>query len=174
MLRPTSRRVPNPSAPADLLPIALIIDELRSEDPAARLASMHKLQDVGASQRGMESARPRPSISSFVTEPRHSPCDNRLPDIPAAAALGPERTRDELVPFVTESVDDEDEVILALATQLGRMIPHVGGPEHAAVLLPPLESLAGVEEASVRDMVRRPYPLGQRSSLTWTTLLTLY
>jgi len=61
-------------------------------------------------------------------------------------ALGVERTRSELIPFLTETIYDEDEVLLALAEQLGQFIPLVGGPEYAHCLLPPLESLATVEE----------------------------
>jgi len=33
--------------------------------------------------------------------------------------LGEERTRSELIPFLTETIYDEDEVLLALADQLG-------------------------------------------------------
>uniref|UniRef100_A0A6M2DN45 Protein phosphatase PP2A regulatory subunit A n=1 Tax=Xenopsylla cheopis TaxID=163159 RepID=A0A6M2DN45_XENCH len=68
-----------------------------------------------------------------------------------ALALGVERTRSELIPFLTETIYDEDEVLLALAEQLGNFISLVGGPEHAHCLLPPLESLATVEETVVRD-----------------------
>lgn len=35
---------------------------------------------------------------------------------------GEERTRTELVPFLTETIYDEDEVLLALAEQLGNFI----------------------------------------------------
>lgn len=62
-----------------------------------------------------------------------------------------ERTRSELIPFLTETIYDEDEVLLALAEQLGNFTTLVGGPEHAYCLLPPLESLATVEETVVRD-----------------------
>lgn len=62
-----------------------------------------------------------------------------------------ERTRKELIPFLTETIYDEDEVLLALAEQLGTFIPLVGGPEHAHCLLPPLESLSTVEETVVRE-----------------------
>lgn len=68
-----------------------------------------------------------------------------------ALALGVERTRSELIPFLTETIYDEDEVLLALAEQLGNFTTLVGGPEHAYCLLPPLESLATVEETVVRD-----------------------
>lgn len=68
-----------------------------------------------------------------------------------AGALGEERTREELIPFLTESIDDEDEVLQALAEELGKMIPFVGGAEHAHHLLPALQQLATVEETVVRD-----------------------
>jgi hypothetical protein len=57
----------------------------------------------------------------------------------------------ELLPFVTDGTDDEDEVLLALANSLGKLIPLVGGGSHAQSLLPPLELLLTVEENSVRD-----------------------
>src|SRR5690606_29919383 len=69
-----------------------------------------------------------------------------------ARALGPERTRSELLPFLAgECVDDEDEVLLALADEMGKFVEYVGGPEHAHCLLRPLEALATVEETVVRD-----------------------
>jgi len=68
-----------------------------------------------------------------------------------AAALGPERTRSELIPFLTETIDDEDEVLMALAEELGAFVDEVGGPEYASCLLQPLEVLAAVEETIVRD-----------------------
>jgi len=68
-----------------------------------------------------------------------------------ALALGEERTRAELIPFLTEANDDEDEVLLAMAEELGRFVPYVGGAPHAHHLLPPLEALAQVEETVVRD-----------------------
>ncbi|CAH2045474.1 unnamed protein product [Thlaspi arvense] len=68
-----------------------------------------------------------------------------------ARALGEERTRKELIPFLSENNDDDDEVLLAMAEELGVFIPYVGGVEHAHVLLPPLETLAAVEETCVRE-----------------------
>ncbi|CAO3653378.1 unnamed protein product [Mucor hiemalis] len=66
-------------------------------------------------------------------------------------ALGPQRTRDELIPFLTESIDNEDEVLLAVAEELASFSEYVGGPEYANYLLTPLENLASVEEVLVRD-----------------------
>ncbi|EEH20660.2 hypothetical protein PABG_02891 [Paracoccidioides brasiliensis Pb03] len=68
-----------------------------------------------------------------------------------ALALGPERTRDELVPFLDDSVEDEDEVLTALSDELGNFVEYVGGPEYAHVLLSPLENLAAIEEPLVRE-----------------------
>ncbi|EHB18716.1 Serine/threonine-protein phosphatase 2A 65 kDa regulatory subunit A beta isoform [Heterocephalus glaber] len=50
-----------------------------------------------------------------------------------------------------DTIYDEDEVLLALAEQLGDFTGLVGGPDFAHCLLPPLESLATVEETVVRD-----------------------
>ncbi|ODV89035.1 hypothetical protein CANCADRAFT_27934 [Tortispora caseinolytica NRRL Y-17796] len=68
-----------------------------------------------------------------------------------ALALGPERTRSELLPFLQDSIDDEDEVLAALAEELGDFIDYVGGPQFAHLLLGPLDALAGIEEPTVRD-----------------------
>ncbi|KAI8973007.1 armadillo-type protein [Pilobolus umbonatus] len=68
-----------------------------------------------------------------------------------AMALGPQRTRDELIPFLNETIDDEDEVLLAVADELADFSDYVGGPEFAHFLLSPLENLATVEEVLVRD-----------------------
>lgn len=67
-----------------------------------------------------------------------------------ALALGEERTRRELIPFLTDSLDDEDEILLAVAEELSAFTPLVG-KAHAHTLLPPLESLAHVEETIVRE-----------------------
>ncbi|CAI7784492.1 unnamed protein product [Closterium sp. NIES-54] len=68
-----------------------------------------------------------------------------------ARALGDDRTRKELIPFLNENNDDDDEVLLAMAEELGSFIPYVGGVDYAPVLLPPLETLCTVEETVVRD-----------------------
>lgn len=68
-----------------------------------------------------------------------------------ALALEPKRTREEFIPFLTESIYDEDEILCELADQLSKFVPLVGGPEHAACLLPPLEGLASTEETVVRQ-----------------------
>ena len=55
------------------------------------------------------------------------------------------------MPFLNENIDDEDEVLLAEAEQLGFFVPYVGGANHAYILLPLLENLSTVEETVVRD-----------------------
>lgn len=96
-----------------------------------------------------------------------------------ALALGPERTREELIPFLDgtsyyyhgtrrqhltsgiESVEDEDEVLTALSDELGNFVEYVGGPQYGHVLLSPLENLAGIEEPLVRDKARGFYLLSR-------------
>lgn len=50
-------------------------------------------------------------------------------------------------------MEDEDEVLTALSEELGNFTEYVGGPEHAHVLLSPLENLAAIEEPLVREKV---------------------
>lgn len=66
-------------------------------------------------------------------------------------ALGAARTRGELIPYLGEFVDDDDEVLLILSAHLGEMLDAVGGAEYAHVLLPPLEALAASDETAVRE-----------------------
>jgi serine/threonine-protein phosphatase 2A regulatory subunit A len=48
-------------------------------------------------------------------------------------------------------MEDEDEVLVALAEELGNFEEYVGGSQHAQVLLAPLQHLATVEEPLVRQ-----------------------
>lgn len=49
-----------------------------------------------------------------------------------ATALGPERTKLELVPFLNELIDDEDEVLLTLIDNLSKnFIECIGGNNYA-------------------------------------------
>ena len=68
-----------------------------------------------------------------------------------ALALGEDRTRRELIPFLQDNHDDDDEVLLVVAEELGKFVPLVGGPASAHALLPPLETLSSVDETVVRD-----------------------
>ena len=73
----------------------------------------------------------------------------RLVDI--AKAAGPDAAREKLIPFVQDRIDDDDEVLFEMATQLGDLAELVGGADRASVLLQPLEALCNVEETVVRD-----------------------
>lgn len=43
------------------------------------------------------------------------------------------------------------QVLLALAEELGKFVPYVGGPEWAHILLEPLEELCKMDETLVRE-----------------------
>ncbi|KAF2875536.1 armadillo-type protein [Massariosphaeria phaeospora] len=94
-------------------------------------------------------------IAVLIDELKHDDVNLRLNAIrrlnTIALALGTERTREELIPFLDESVEDEDEVLTALSDELGKFVEYVGGPEHGHVLLSPLENLAAIEEPLVRE-----------------------
>ena len=100
-----------------LLPIAVLIDELRHDDVTLRKNAVTHLKSI-------------------------------------AGALGPCRTREELIPFLAaEVIDDEDDVQKCLCEQLSDLIPYVGGSIYAHALIYPLEELANTEKAIVRDKV---------------------
>lgn len=99
-----------------LYPIAVMIDELKSEDQKKRIASVKNLSTI-------------------------------------ATALGPERTRTELLPYILELMDDDDEVLVVLAETLSNMLDYAGGAQHAEHVLRPLERLCTIEETTVREKV---------------------
>jgi serine/threonine-protein phosphatase 2A regulatory subunit A len=98
----------------EVYPMALLTEELKSDEVETRIKAMRRLRTV-------------------------------------AQALGAERTRSELLPFLQEATEDEDEVLVALAEELGGFVDLVGGTQYASILVEPLEVLAGVEETVVRD-----------------------
>lgn len=84
-----------------------------------------------------------------------------------AVALGPERTRSDLLNYILgnfytkvcyiallDLMDDEEEVLLALAETLGNFVDYVGGANHAIHIIGPLERLCQVEETAVREKVK--------------------
>lgn len=71
-----------------------------------------------------------------------------LPTI--ANALGAERTRTELVPYLMGCLDDEDEVADVICDAIIGFGKCIGGPDYIHVLLPPLEGIASGEEAATR------------------------
>uniref|UniRef100_A0A673MU40 Serine/threonine-protein phosphatase 2A 65 kDa regulatory subunit A alpha isoform-like n=1 Tax=Sinocyclocheilus rhinocerous TaxID=307959 RepID=A0A673MU40_9TELE len=78
-------------------------------------------------------------IAVLIDELRNEDVQLRLNSIKKlstiALALGVERTRTELLPFLTDTIYDEDEVLLALAEQLGNFTMLVGGSQDSVRLL---------------------------------------
>ncbi len=52
-------------------------------------------------------------------------------------------------------LDDDEEVLLALAETLGVFLDFVGGPQYAVSLMKPLENLCAIEDSAVREKVSR-------------------
>lgn len=65
--------------------------------------------------------------------------------------LGPEKTTEELLPFIKENLDLHDEYLLNLSEQLEKFIPLVGGQEHAQIVLDVLIKLCKTDEPIVRN-----------------------
>ena len=94
-------------------------------------------------------------IAVLIDQLRHEDIQIRLNSVQQlehiALALGPLRTRNELIPYLMECSDENDTVLTATAEKLGHMIDLVGGPDFALVLVKPLEDLLGIDESAVRD-----------------------
>lgn len=67
------------------------------------------------------------------------------------ALMGPDKTRNDMLPYLITKVSDLDQVLLALASKLGKFLPFVGGPDQAHSLIPIFEALCEVEEITVRN-----------------------
>ena len=92
---------------------------------------------------------------------------NSIKSLPIIAnVIGPERTRSELLPFITgkhhnidrvknflELLDDSDEVLVHLSEAFGELNDYIGGNNYTHLLLNPLEKLCYVEEVAVRNKV---------------------
>jgi serine/threonine-protein phosphatase 2A regulatory subunit A len=153
----------------DLLPIAILIDELRHECVANRLNSIQKLNVIG---RALGPARTREELLPYLggvclyfdsVRIGLSVAMHRLTLFSSVSPMYMHTcTRTNIhihtytrVHNLSEFIDDEDEVLLALCAELPKLIDVLGGVEHAGLLLQPLESLAGVEESTVREKVCR-------------------
>ncbi len=79
----------------------------------------------------------------------------RLTDI--ANLLGPERTTEELIPLLTElidKIDNNSELMLNLAEQMGRLVDYLVGAQHqesVSTLLKPLELILPADDSVVRE-----------------------
>lgn len=95
------------------------------------------------------------SVNSMIENLRSEDPEQRLSSMRGihviTQTLGPERTKNELIPFLTDYLDDNDEVLRVFANALGTMISEVGGIQFAPTLLQPLELLCGLDEITVRD-----------------------
>ena len=69
-----------------------------------------------------------------------------------AIALGQQRTRQELLPYLKEVIEDgDDEVLLELARILPEQLDLAGGVQYIMHILKPLETLCTSEELTVRE-----------------------
>ena len=74
----------------------------------------------------------------------------RISDV--GVSIGADAVENEMIPFLAGKIDDDDEILLIVAEQLGECGAKVfNNSEKALVLLTPLEALAAVEETVVRD-----------------------
>mmetsp|Transcript_22659 Transcript_22659/g.19673 ORF Transcript_22659/g.19673 Transcript_22659/m.19673 type:complete len:127 (+) Transcript_22659:29-409(+) len=94
-------------------------------------------------------------VATLIDELKSDDSKKRLNSIKnfstIAAAIGPERTRSELLPFVNELLDDEDDILLQLADSLGSLTDYLGGHQFSYLLLNPLEKICYMEDVAVRD-----------------------
>lgn len=95
------------------------------------------------------------SVQSLINHLRNEDSQLRLNSMERlsfiARSIGPSKTRKELIPLLVALNEDEDEVLEAMAKELGDFVPLVGGPEHGRVLLGPLEEFCRSDEPGVRD-----------------------
>jgi len=68
-----------------------------------------------------------------------------------AGVLGAARTRNELIPFLTDMLDDDDEALKIICEVLYSLREFVEGEEHYHTLIAPYEILCVVEEVSIRN-----------------------
>lgn len=95
------------------------------------------------------------SVSMMIEDLRSDDPESRLSSMRGlhciAQTLGPDRVRSELLPYIMDYLDDDDEVLRTLASALGTMLAEVGGPSQIEALFGPLETLCSLDEISVRE-----------------------
>lgn len=94
-------------------------------------------------------------VAAMIDDLRSDDSDKRINSMKGlqivAQTLGPERTRNELLPYITEYMDDDDDVLRTMASSLGGLLAEVGGAAHVATLLLPLELMTTLDEVTVRE-----------------------
>lgn len=95
-------------------------------------------------------------LALLMDELKHDDVSNRVEAMQKldtiAIALGPERTLNELLPFLNDvAQDDEEEVFAVLASKLGDFIPLIGGHQNCEPLIQILLIFASMEEPIVRN-----------------------
>lgn len=95
-------------------------------------------------------------LALLMDELKHDDVSNRVSAMQKldaiAIALGHERTLHELLPFLNDvAQDDEEEVFAVMAEKLGSFVPLVGGHANSEPLIRILAILAAMEEPIVRD-----------------------
>jgi len=95
-------------------------------------------------------------LTRLIEDLKHEEPEARLESsrqlVTVATALGPKRTRSELMPYLAESVDDEDEILEIVCEQMANFVPLVGGGAFAFSLLPVFEAIASGEEVALRQL----------------------
>ena len=67
-----------------------------------------------------------------------------------------ERTRNELLPYIMDLMDDDEEILIELGKVLNSsFLEVIGGPLFAPHLFKPLEKLCEVDETVVRERVSK-------------------
>lgn len=71
--------------------------------------------------------------------------------ITIARAMGPEKTVNDLIPFLVRDINDEDEVFFEIAEQISNLLECIGDLNNLSVIVPLFDVLFAVEENCVRD-----------------------
>lgn len=94
------------------------------------------------------------SVAVLIDNLKHDDASERQKSVQQleriARAIGPRRAKDELVPFLCECCDDDDEVLLSLVRGLRALVPLLGDGGAVAVF-EPLRLLAQSDSKVVRD-----------------------
>lgn len=98
-------------------------------------------------------------ISVLVDSLKKHTIENRVKTIQSlptfCAALGPKRTRSELIPFIKDIMEDEEEVVISLVDTLPFLLECLGGKEHTPLLFESLESLLAVDSEEITEKVKK-------------------